>query len=43
MYTADRALGRLVGIASVATLLILTACVKSTISNAGAGMAGGSG
>ena len=35
MHTTSRALTRSVGIASVATLLILTACAKSTTSNAG--------
>ena len=40
MHTTSRALTRSVGIASVATLLILTACAKSTTSNAGAGGGG---
>ena len=41
MHTTSRALARAVGIASVATLLILTACAKDTTSNAGAGGGGG--
>ena len=40
MHTTSRTLTRSVGIASVATLLILTACAKSTTSNAGAGGGG---
>ena len=41
MHTTSRVLAKSVGIASVATLLILTACAKSTTSNAGAGGGGG--
>ncbi len=43
MFTTNRALARSVGIASVATFLILTACPQSMNSKAGAGTAGGCG
>jgi predicted lipoprotein with Yx(FWY)xxD motif len=41
MHITSRALARSIGIASVATLLILTACAKSTTSNTGTGGGGG--
>ena len=41
MNTASRTIAKGVAIASVATLLILTACTKDTTSNAGAGGGGG--